>query len=69
MFSMCSELTPRAPIPDTRIPQLMQPWLILLKLYGLERKAETINQSLADREILSSKSDLALGRAAQLANR
>ena len=25
MFSMCSELTPRAPIPDTRIPQLMQP--------------------------------------------
>ena len=26
MFSMCSELTPRAPIPDTRIPQLMQPW-------------------------------------------
>ena len=22
---MCSELTPRAPIPDTRIPQLMQP--------------------------------------------
>ena len=27
MFSMCSELTPRARIPDTRIPQLMQPWL------------------------------------------
>ena len=25
MFSMCSELTPRACIPDTRIPQLMQP--------------------------------------------
>ena len=25
MFSMCSELTPRAHIPDTRIPQLMQP--------------------------------------------
>ena len=25
MFSMCSELTPRARIPDTRIPQLMQP--------------------------------------------
>ena len=23
---MCSELTPRAHIPDTRIPQLMQPW-------------------------------------------
>ena len=28
MFSMCSELTPRAPIPDTRIPQLMQPCLL-----------------------------------------
>ena len=25
MFSMCSELTPRARILDTRIPQLMQP--------------------------------------------
>ena len=25
MFSMYSELTPRARIPDTRIPQLMQP--------------------------------------------
>ena len=23
---MCSELTPRAPVPDNRIPQLMQPW-------------------------------------------
>ena len=28
MFSMCSELTPRARIPDTRIPQLMQPWVM-----------------------------------------
>ena len=27
MFPVCSELTPRARIPDTRIPQLMQPWL------------------------------------------
>ena len=25
MFSMCSELTPRARNPDIRIPQLMQP--------------------------------------------
>ena len=23
---MCSELTPRAPVPDNRTPQLMQPW-------------------------------------------
>ena len=30
MFSMCSELTPRAHIPDTRIPQLMQPCLHIL---------------------------------------
>ena len=28
MFSMCSELTPCARFPDTRIPQLMQPWSI-----------------------------------------
>ena len=27
MFSMCSGLTPRARITDTRIPQLMQPWV------------------------------------------
>ena len=27
MFSMCSELTPRARILDTRIPQLMRPCL------------------------------------------
>ena len=33
---MCSELTPRAPIPDTRIPQLMQPcYLAVLGSSGL----------------------------------
>ena len=26
MFSTCSELTPRAPIPDGRMAQFMQPW-------------------------------------------
>ena len=26
MLSMCSELTPGAPIPDSRIAQFMQPW-------------------------------------------
>ena len=30
MFSMCSELTPRADVPDNRIPQLMQPCSVLL---------------------------------------
>ena len=30
MFSMCSELTPRVRIPDTRIPQFMQPWSALI---------------------------------------
>ena len=33
MFSMCSELTPRAHIPDTRIPQLMQPCLVYASLH------------------------------------
>ena len=32
MFSMCSELTPRAHIPDTRIPQLMQPCPFLARI-------------------------------------
>ena len=27
MFSTCSELTPRAPIPDGRMERIMQPWL------------------------------------------
>ena len=39
MFTMCSELTPRARIPDTRIPQLMQPCsasdFLLMYLYSL----------------------------------
>ena len=30
MFSMCSELAPRAHVPDNRIPQLMQPCQIVL---------------------------------------
>ena len=29
MVSMCSELTPRARIPNTSIPQLMQPWWVV----------------------------------------
>ena len=28
MFSTCSELTPRAPIPDGRMAQFMQPWYV-----------------------------------------
>ena len=30
MFSTCSELTPRAPIPDGRMAQFMQPCLTLI---------------------------------------
>ena len=33
MFSICSELTPRAHIPDTRIPQLMEPWPFKFSFY------------------------------------
>ena len=33
MFSMCSELTPRAPILDTRIAQLMQPCCLASIIY------------------------------------
>ena len=37
MFSMCSELTPRARIPDTRIPQLMQPCLHMQSMQFLKQ--------------------------------
>ena len=30
MFSTCSKLTPRAPIPDGRMAQIMQPWPLVL---------------------------------------
>ena len=36
MFSMCSELTPRARIPDTRIPQLMQPCFRIVFKYVVD---------------------------------
>ena len=35
---MCSKLTPRARIPDTRIPQLMQPWRELSFTIGISCK-------------------------------
>ena len=42
MFSMCSELAPRARIPDTKIPQLMQPWSVLNFAHPPhEKKGET----------------------------
>ena len=61
MFSMCSELTPRARIPDTRIPQLMQPctWLSATegdkdkKLARLDHWPET---EIVDNEIKSLES-------------
>ena len=37
MFSMCSELTPRAPIPDSRIAQFMQPCLSTPQPSGCKR--------------------------------
>ena len=49
MFSMCSEHTPRAPIPDTRIPQLMQPWRATHKR-SLEKELAT-TLKLATKEI------------------
>ena len=43
MFSMCSKFTPRARIPNTRIPQLMQPCvndvlgMLLNKLFDMSQ--------------------------------
>ena len=60
MFSMCSELTPRAPIPDTRIPQLMQPCRELglnpnddLGLMGLLEVMAEVGRQLGVREELN----------------
>ena len=51
MFSMCSQLTPRAHIPDTRIPQLMQPWMYI---YSLTRDGDVflVFKSLARNSFL-----------------
>ena len=38
---MCSELTPRAHVPDNRIPQLMQPWIVLY--FGKIKKSKKIH--------------------------
>ena len=46
MFSMCSELAPRAHIPDTRIPQLMQPWPGVVNEQNGGRNAHTLESSL-----------------------
>ena len=42
MFSMCSELTPRARIPDSRIPQFMQPWSMELFFQESKKNAGTL---------------------------
>ena len=47
MFSMCSELTPRAPVPDNRTPQLMQPWLEVLEMEWKEKEEVTITRDMS----------------------
>ena len=37
MFSTCSELTPRAPIPDGRMAQFMQPCLSMWAIWGSQQ--------------------------------
>ena len=46
MFSMCSELTPRAHVPDNRIPQLMQPSQSRKKLGLFRLGLETLDFDL-----------------------
>ena len=50
MFSMCSELAPRAHIPDTRIPQLMQPCLdaFQLNLVTVEPLSQVLKSSIKE---------------------
>ena len=59
---MCSELTPRARIPDTRIPQLMQS--LSTRAYALTLKAKCFHQRLRSKvSVLRSRLDVRdLGR-------
>ena len=52
---MCSEFTPRARIPDTRIPQLMQPWLwcFINRLVSNQENVFPIKTYLTTRQVYS----------------
>ena len=62
MFSMCSELTPRAPIPDTRIPQLMQPclcrplaaWKNSSGRYEISRETVSVDEEAVELKLVHS---------------
>ena len=43
---MCSELAPRAHVPDNRIPQLMQPWTGVDNMIGLGSDKNEIKDKL-----------------------
>ena len=45
MFSMCSKLTPRAPIPDSRIAQFMQPCYISSQTISIPRSPDGDNKT------------------------
>ena len=62
MFSMCSELTPRAHVPDNRIPQLMQPWRGGV-LEGMGTGGNEIN---THRKVDDSKVDLEFALATEV---
>ena len=55
MFSMCSELTPCARIPDTRIPQLMQPCARLTIDACSEELADIIVDPMDNVEMMDDK--------------
>ena len=44
MFSTCSELTPRAPIPDGRMAQFMQPCLSMWAIWGSQQPFSCVFQ-------------------------
>ena len=56
MFSTCSELTPRAPIPDGRMERIMQPWTYEKPLERQVAEAVAIQRCQAD-QLLNSKSE------------
>ena len=59
LFSRCSELTPRAPIPDGRMEQIMQPCVQLYLLLNLA-DGSTLNLNLFLNSFLISKEMIVL---------
>ena len=58
MFSTFSELTPRAPIPDGRMAQFMQPWYLQLCILHICKLTCGLLQHMFAQELFLSHSEM-----------